>query len=339
MSNPFLYFDDIRPNYAHAGFKAPMDVCTICRGMGSEKIDLTFIDENNDNILYKIKQWLKTRKIISKLPEGRTLFLTMPTFYAVHRSFSVIKKRNMRMIGLVHDLHGLRFGDKTELKREIKKISAMDVVISHNASFTNKLVEFGIERNKIIDLELFDYLCEKPTVPVERHGIAFAGNLPKSVFLRKLPESMLALGLHLYGTPISGGISEKAVFEGSFDAETIVQKVTECEFGLIWDGDSVDTCTGLMGEYMRINNPHKLSLYIAAELPIITWREAAIAKFVESNKIGICVDSLNDVATAIKNVSKEDYKIMQKNLSLLGDKVRSGSFLQSAIIKALNMLN
>ena len=339
MSEPFLYFDDIRPHFAHAGFKAPMDVCSICRTMDSEKIDLTFIDENNESIFYKVKQWLRTRRIISKLPKGRVLFLTMPTFYAVHRSFPVIKKRKMRMIGLVHDLHGLRFGDFVELKREIKKISCMDVVISHNSSFTDKLVELGVNRDKIIEIGLFDYLCEKPVVPANRHGIAFAGNLPKSVFLRKLPDSLLDCEMRLYGTPFQEHISEKAVFEGSYDSEAIVNKVTECKYGLIWDGDSVDTCSGLMGEYMRINNPHKLSLYIAAELPVITWKEAAIAKFVEDNGIGICVSSLNEVSAAIANIDDKRYNDMRNRLSMFGEKIRKGYFLRSSIDKALKIIS
>ena len=34
----------------------------------------------------------------------------------------------------------------------------------------------------------------------------------------------------------------------------------------MWDGPSPDTCAGVYGAYLRYNNPHKTSLYLAAGL-------------------------------------------------------------------------
>ncbi|NRO11242.1 Beta-1,6-galactofuranosyltransferase WbbI [Lactobacillus helveticus] len=48
------------------------------------------------------------------------------------------------------------------------------------------------------------------------------------------------------------------------------------------------------GNYLRYNDPHKLSLYLASGIPVIIWKKAAEAKFVEENKVGITVDSLED---------------------------------------------
>ena len=59
---------------------------------------------------------------------------------------------------------------------------------------------------------------------------------------------------------------------------------------------------------MRFNNPHKLSLYVALGLPVIVWREAAIAEFVLKQGIGITVSDLlelNDIST---KVSTEGYR-------------------------------
>ena len=38
-------------------------------------------------------------------------------------------------------------------------------------------------------------------------------------------------------------------------------------------------------DYLRINNPHKTSLYLACGIPIITWNKAAIAQYVRK-KLG-----------------------------------------------------
>lgn len=44
-------------------------------------------------------------------------------------------------------------------------------------------------------------------------------------------------------------------------------------FGLVWDGNSMDTCTGNYGSYLRINDPHKVSLYLSSGLPIIVGQK------------------------------------------------------------------
>ena len=76
---------------------------------------------------------------------------------------------------------------------------------------------------------------------------------------------------------------------------------------------STATCTGVYGEYLRINNPHKTSLYLASEIPVIIWKEAALAKFIVDNKCGIAVDSLEDIKQALQDLSEEEYNEMKNN--------------------------
>ena len=78
---------------------------------------------------------------------------------------------------------------------------------------------------------------------------------------------------------------------GAFDPDTPFLN-GRYHFGLIWDGTGVDSCEGLYGHYMRFNSPHKLSLYVALGLPVIVWREAAIADFVLKQGIGVTVGNL-----------------------------------------------
>ena len=63
---------------------------------------------------------------------------------------------------------------------------------------------------------------------------------------------------------------------------------------------SSETCKGSFGEYLRINNPHKTSLYLASGIPVIIWSKAALAEFIEKNKCGITVDSLYEIADKLK---------------------------------------
>ena len=83
-------------------------------------------------------------------------------------------------------------------------------------------------------------------------------------------------------------------YHGSFGVDEIPSKLTR-GFGLVWDGDSLDGCRGQSGQYLRYNNPHKLSLYLSSGLPVVIWTGAAEAGFVREHGVGLCVDSLNDL--------------------------------------------
>ena len=107
-------------------------------------------------------------------------------------------------------------------------------------------------------------------------------------------------------------------------------------FGLVWDGPDLDIRPGTIGDYLRYNNPHKCSLYLASGLPVIIWKEAALADFVESGHLGITISDLRDLSAAVKNITEEEYQEMKKQTMLEGEKIRSGYYLTKAIHKALS---
>ena len=127
-------------------------------------------------------------------------------------------------------------------------------------------------------------------------------------------------------------------YKGSFKPNEIPYKL-DGSFGLIWDGNSIDTCAGSVGEYMKYNNPHKLSLYIASGLPVIVWKQAAVAKFVEDNNIGFTVNSLKEIADQIDKLTEEDYKNYLVNIKKLQEKVCNGYFTNRALDEAEKYLN
>ena len=82
---------------------------------------------------------------------------------------------------------------------------------------------------------------------------------------------------------------------------------------------------------MKYNNPHKLSLYIAAGLPVVVWRQAAIADFVETNNIGITIESLTDISKRIQTLSVSEYNEMAMAVKKLQKQVVSGSFTRRCL--------
>jgi hypothetical protein len=89
---------------------------------------------------------------------------------------------------------------------------------------------------------------------------------------------------------------------------------------------------------MKINNPHKMSLYLAAGLPVIIWEEAAEAQFVKREQVGITVKSLYELPKILNGICEDDYEKMKKNAEVIGKRLRTGEYLTSAIKQAEDKL-
>ena len=90
---------------------------------------------------------------------------------------------------------------------------------------------------------------------------------------------------------------------------------------------------------MKYNNPHKLSLYIAAGIPVIVWKQAAVAKFVQDHNIGLTVNSLKEISDKIDKLTKEEYESFLLNIRELQIKVCGGYFTNKALDEAEKYLD
>ncbi len=204
---------------------------------------------------------------------------------------------------------------------------------------TTFLRENGLEQ-PIVNLGIWDYLMDESLIPSEereREKIAFAGNLAKAPLVAQLAQ-VEGVKFLLYGEgtkDLEAALkSGRVEWRGAFSTEEIPAKISG-GWGLVWDGDSIDTCGGVYGEYLRYNNPHKTSLYIAAERPVIIWREAAIADYILQKGLGIAVDTLRELPTRIAEVSDEAYGQMLRNVREEKKRLTAGMNLQEAVGKAL----
>lgn len=200
----------------------------------------------------------------------------------------------------------------------------------------NYLIKQGFKEKNIIELVIFDYLheCELPVQREKNKEIIIAGNLlsGKCKYLYRLcEEQKLDFTLNLYGPNYTGPLESDYVnYYGSLPPDILPGEM-KGSFGLVWDGEELDRCAGNAGEYVKYNNPHKCSLFLASNIPVIIWREAALAEFVENNKVGIVVDSILDIANAIDNISNEEYNQMLLNTIEVGKKLRAGFYTKKAL--------
>lgn len=74
---------------------------------------------------------------------------------------------------------------------------------------------------------------------------------------------------------------------------------------------------------------------MAAGLPAVVWKKAAIAKFIEKYDVGYTINNLYE----INDIDFSDYKTKLKNVLEMKEKVRNGYFLNEAMKVCLEKIN
>ena len=304
----------------------------------SKKIDLI----KNINFCYK---QIKNR--LSEIECNSTVLFQYPFDSLSYKFSKLIKKyatkKSLKTIVLIHDINTLRtssvFGKMYYklIVNEVKFLNNFDYIIAHNNKMKNFLVNNGIDSKKIVELGIFDYLVSSypKNNNYDYKSVTIAGNLDinKAGYVYQLNNLYIKnYKIKLMGINYSGNESEKIKFYGSFDS-TDLDDFKASGFGLVWDGNDYKTCNGGFGNYLKFNNPHKISLYLASGIPVIVWSESALADFVEQNKIGFTITSLDELDTIFESMTKEDYQIYLKNVKTIQKRVTNGNFLREALKK------
>lgn len=323
-----------------ADFKAREDVFTILKSNNFNIVNIPKPKSKLERVSHPL--WLS--KYLKEIKEGSKVVVEWPIINhtSTNRMIKVLKEKKCDVILVIHDFRSLRFHDDDYISTDIGMFNKFDAIISHNKHMSKWLIENGL-KTKCVDLEIFDYsLPEKyadynPNYKEKssKHKVAFAGNLGeyKSGFLYKLKgEDLNNVELKLYGPNVEMSKLDNSVEHlGSFGPEEITANI-DADYGLLWDGESVKVCEGSLGRYLKFNNPHKVSLYIASRLPVIVWEQAAIADFILENNIGITIKSLDEISTKLDKV--ENYEEMKANIEKIRRKLINGEYLLNAVEKA-----
>lgn len=183
----------------------------------------------------------------------------------------------------------------------------------------------------MVTLGIFDYISDVEITnrdDSQYPSVCFAGNLSKAKFLGDL--SFKKVHLDIFGPNPLEKYGTNVFYKGQYSPDELPKYLTE-NFGLVWDGSTPYTCDGLFGNYMRFNNPHKVSLYLSSGIPVIIWKKAAMAKFITGEKLGLAIDSLENLDEVLSNLSIQDYQQMVDNSQKIARKLRSGFYIYSAV--------
>ena len=336
----------------NAGEKAPKDIAEICWHLGMKALRFQPFPCKLFSNLYK-KIWLLTigtfpwLKMYFSVHMGDIILYQHPMYgnRLVNQFIPFIKKyKKCKFIALVHDLDSLRKGNEgANYIADNILLKQFDVIICHNSAMKKYLISQGFRAENVICLKMFDYLsschsCHDNLSPVP--SIAIAGNLnpQKSKYIYQINYPQNVLEIHLYGVGFNENMASNNMnYHGSFEPEDLPDHLVG-DFGLVWDGCSVETCAGNTGEYLKYNNPHKVSLYLASNMPVIVWKKSALADYVCKKNLGFTVNSLDEIPGYIRTLKPEEYNKMCEAVREEGQKIRSGYYTRQALKRAYNLL-
>lgn len=333
-------------NAKNAGNKARNDVEVILNDLGYAPLKIIVDDWYKMNVLNaQIHKYRALLSAFKRLKKNDDIVIQFPLLHHslfINSLLKSLKNRGVNIFLLIHDLETLRFVNDKTLPFRMKlrmKLTESDTfhsvtgIIAHNPIMKSVLVDKGVAEDKIVSLGIFDYLIpnfQEKTGLTKIQPIIVAGNLEqeKAGYLYSLPAEP-AYNLYGVGFDESRALENETYF-GSFLPDELPVAL-EGGFGLVWDGDSAETCSGVFGEYLRYNNSHKASLYLASGFPLVVWKQSALSHFVLEKGCGIAVESLHDLKEAIDNLSDADYQDLVNNANRVGQEIRDGYYLKTAL--------
>lgn len=338
-----------------AGGKARIDVQKIAVKNGFSLLPLAFNNRNREksSAIKKIQYHIETVKawenMLRKCEANDNVLIQLPTMshsVLLWRVLAANEKKGVNFFAVVHDLESIRLLSSSSYKmlsewrikkEEISIFPYFKKIIVHNQDMLRLMnTYYNIPDDRMCSIEIFDYIYKDIAVREKKAeaDVIIAGNLreDKSGYIYSLPDTP---SFSLYGIGFDEQYKKKNVFyNGVFSPDNLPANLSG-RFGLVWDGPSADTCKGQTGEYLRYNNPHKTSLYLAAGIPVIIWSEAAMAKFVVENKCGITINSLFELEEKLMSISENEYSQLKENAKNIGKKIKSGDYLSFALMKCL----
>lgn len=328
---------------ASAGNKAKTDIERVMDRLGYRNVGYPTTYYSNSVLSFFI-----TLAGVLKAPfylhRGDVLVLQYPLKKYYDLLCWMAHRRGAKVVTLIHDLGSFR-RQKLTVAAEMKRLNHSDYIITHNSSMTDWLKKAGC-LVKMGELEIFDYLSEtmaESALDLEQgYRVVYAGALAlrKNAFLYGLGSHIHHYGFELYGNGFEvdrADGKEHFHYRGFVSSDELIATV-KGHFGLVWDGSSIEACAGNWGEYLKYNNPHKTSLYIRCELPIIIWEKAALAGFVRQQGIGICISSLQELDRILTTLTEDQYAEMKKNIRLVSSRLASGHYTMTAINRAIQTL-
>lgn len=279
--------------------------------------------------LVKISRFFDAVTMALKIRKGDEVLFHFPLQAKMYQFFlAVLKWRGIATMALIIDIDGLKDKNEILLQEEIAVLKNFKWLIAHNQSMKHFLLQY-LPGASIVCINLFDYpFNDQSSERRLSNNICIATNLAETRYLYGL-NRLKDVFINLYGDEYEVATQKDEThisYKGVLSPDMAPEKL-EGSFGLVWEGESIEECD----PYLKYNNPHKLSMYLVAGLPVIVWEDSAIADFVRDNGLGFTIKSLAEMPGKISALSNAEYNLMCHHVQSIAEKVSKGFFLKKVI--------
>ena len=241
-----------------------------------------------------------------------------------------IKAYHGRIMIFIHDLEIMMFENRLSMFQSMVELyNEAEVLIVPSYGMKSFLVERGIRSGmKFIIQETWDYTTQISLIYSKKlkREIHFAGNPDRFQF----PHTWnYEIPLKVYANQECQGSNAQKM--GWLQLERLLLELSEGGFGLVWYGDET------WHQYMSMNNSLKLSTYLAAGIPVIAQRNISNQCMIEENHLGIIVDSLEEAAAAVRDMSDQEYQEYVSAVARFAPLIREGFFTKKCLVEAVQM--
>lgn len=345
-------WDVLRHQVKDAGIKPCVDNCKYMQAYGFLPLGMQRM--GNIDFDYMLQG-------LNKLREGDIVVYNSPGFTANYDHETVFiqqaHQRGVKVIGHMNDVHNCENVEYVK-QHSIPIVNLYDAVIFQSYAMANQFKKAGFNKDipYVVQEGPWGYDCISGyREPVFKKEMFYAGviNSEKSGFLTELisenqrrdyfrfPLMLSSSDLpwaneECYGIGADNYDSTLVTNFGRLAPKDVPSLLNmQNGFGIIWDGNEKENHYQLYTEFVW---QHKLSAYLSVGLPVIIQSIAHSADFIRENKLGIVVETPEDILSAISNCTELEYKIYVENCRREMIKVRSGEYVIDAILRAVEVL-
>ena len=242
--------------------------------------------------------------------------------------------KGLKKIFFIHDIPPLMFEEnRWLLKRYISLYNHADLIILPSENMADYLRAEGFTVSKIVVQKMWDFpvSIDFSINPQFKRVINFAGaaNKDKFSFVKEWKYDTVKLLV----TAAEGDWQhdEKVEFIGWFRDQNRLANALRGNggFGLLWTEHEYTK------EYMKLCACFKVSLYLAAGIPVIVHSSIPEASTIVRKNLGFAVTTLDEAVDKVESITEEQYGQMIKNVAEFGELVRGGFFTKKLLTDAV----
>lgn len=273
--------------------------------------------------------------ITSAVEDGDLVVFQSPSWNAPYydkRLLEIIRlHRDIHLAIFIHDVVPMMFEDVPEENyvQAVEIYNMADLLIVPSEKLLAFLRKKGLKVEKILIQSMWDLpFSEELGIPEFNRKIFFSGSPNRFGCLSSWNYDVL---LELF-TDKKFVVNGQNIHLGGWkNTAELLTEYNKGGFGLVWEQSA-------RSEYYRYNQPHKMSTYLGAGIPVIMQKGLLHEQTVTEYGLGFVVESLEEAADVVKNISEDEYYELVNNIKNISFLIRGGFFTKKLLMDTINYL-